>query len=172
MSWLTYGLFVTSLPQLFEFLPAKSAQAAQNWMTANIGARLTSSLALLGLFLATFLAWKSKDDELARRRIYPTLINMLANQMTQSGNLFAAGQRATSAADINAWNIEFSAWFAKTRELIETNISQAEAALSREVPGGGFIGPYRSDEQPDRSLNTLLGYQEALRRIIERYSDR
>jgi hypothetical protein len=63
MNWVQYGLFLTSLPQLLEFLPPYTAKIATDWVDAYIGARAILWSAIVGIVVAVFLAWKEKDDE-------------------------------------------------------------------------------------------------------------
>jgi hypothetical protein len=172
VNWITYGLFVTSLPQLLEFLPAKRAQAAQDWISFNVGPSATFRLVIVGIIFAAFLAWKNKDDELAQRRIGPKAISRLANLLTEAGNLFDKGQHAASSEDIRAWEIAFADWFTRTSEMITINISKAEATLFSEPAGGPLLNHYVGHREHNQRLNVLLGYRDNLRRIIERYSDR
>ena len=109
--------------------------------------------------------------KVASRRIDQQTIEALTKLMTQAGALFEAGQRAATSYHISAWNTKFDAWFGSAREMIKTKISESEAVLFTESPGGMLVGHHR-DPRHNQSLNTLLGYQNALRHIIERYSDR
>ena len=169
MNWISYGLFITSLPQLLEFLPASTAKAAQDSISANVGPRATLALFMLGIFLAAFLAWKRLDDQRADH-LDPHTLSALSAQFTQSGDLFDKGRLGDCAID--KWSVDFNAWYAATYEMIKTHVSATDAALFREPEGGSTIGYYvgPGGRTHNQNLNMLRGYQQNLRRIIERHS--
>ncbi len=168
MNWITFGLFATSLPQLFEFLPTSDAKAAQDWIAATIGPRITFWAALFGIFIAAFLAWKSQDDRL-ESRISPVTLSTLVALFTQAGDLFE--RPVASTGDFGKWKSDFEIWYTKTYETIRGQISEMEAALFKEPPGGALMNCRGNfGREHNDMLNTLMGYQENLRKVLERYA--
>jgi hypothetical protein len=78
------------------------------------------------------------------RQLDPQTIPRLVELMTEGGDLFQAGRNATDAATIQSWNRQFDTWFHRTFEFIKTNVSESEAALFQELPGGILLGHYRA----------------------------
>jgi hypothetical protein len=168
VNWIMYGLFVTSLPALVGFLPSTQAQLVKCWISANAGPRTTVWFVILGIFLASFVAWKQKDDEL-RHKVNPQTLAILAALLTEAGDLFDKG-RTLPPDKLNELRDEFATWHRKVSQAIRMNVSDTEAALFRE-PSGGVAIRYVPDRTQNQILNTLCGYQENLRQLIKRLAD-
>jgi hypothetical protein len=110
-------------------------------------------------------------QRIATRRVDQQTIEGLTKLMTEAGELFELGKHLVSPEDIDVWNNTFDAWYTSAHAMITTRISQSEAVLFAESPGGALIGHHRNRGH-NQNMNTLLGYQSNLRRIIERYGDR
>ncbi|MBV8454969.1 MAG: hypothetical protein JOZ29_22270 [Deltaproteobacteria bacterium] len=106
------------------------------------------------------------ESERDRREITEQVRNNLAVLLTEAGNLFDQG-RLTPPDKINELKTAFEAWFQKTFNIIQTQGSDAEARLFRELVGGGLIAYVWNPEQ-NQILNMLRGYQNNLRGLIQR----
>ena len=171
VNWIKYGLFVTSLPKLLEFVPVKNANAAQNWISANVGPRATFGLFILGMFIAAFLAWRRLDAELVRRIDAQTLSKLTA-LLAQSDELF--DRVVTTEQEFSGWTADLQGWHANTNGMIKTTISAAAALLfdrlSASRPTLTYYQPHSYTTEHNAMRNTLANYQDNLREIIKSHS--
>jgi hypothetical protein len=114
-----------------EFLPAKDAKLAQDWITARVGSGVTFTLFIVGIAFAAFLTWKRLDDERLNHIDAHTLAD-LTNILAESDELFnrlkPEGFDQYPAWEAR-WIADTDAWYQRTYTLLETKLSKADAYI-------------------------------------------